>query len=79
MPRISTALTVDQVGKQVEVAGWVHSRRNHGKLIFIDLRDRTGLLQVVFEPKSALDAHKIAQQFRPEYCVKITGQIKARP
>ena len=79
MARISIQEVVNQIGQQVTVAGWVHSRRDHGKLIFIDLRDRTGLLQVVFEPKSAPEAHAVAQQFRPECCVQITGQINARP
>src|SRR3989338_1806787 len=79
MARISIQEVVNQIGQQVTVAGWVHSRRDHGKLIFIDLCDRTGLLQVVFEPKSAPEAHAVAQQFRPECCVQITGQINARP
>jgi aspartyl-tRNA synthetase len=50
-------LRADDVGNQVRVAGWVHRRRDHGGLIFIDVRDRTGLLQLVFRPEEAPDAH----------------------
>jgi nondiscriminating aspartyl-tRNA synthetase len=59
--------------------GWVHARRDHGKLIFIDLRDRSGLLQVVFIPGASEEAHKIASTLRGEYAVSITGKIKKRP
>ena len=54
-------LRKDDVGGEVRVAGWVHRRRDHGGLIFIDLRDRTGLLQVVFRPEEAAEAHKQAE------------------
>ncbi len=48
------------IGKEIMVAGWVHRRRDHGNLIFVDLRDRTGLLQVVFNPEVAPEAHSLA-------------------
>jgi aspartyl-tRNA synthetase len=69
---------VPKVGEQATVMGWVHARRDMGKLIFIDLRDRTGLLQVVFLPnnKEALEA---AGALRPEFVVAITGLVNARP
>ncbi|MEK7583307.1 MAG: aspartate--tRNA ligase [Patescibacteria group bacterium] len=67
--------TKDKVGEQVEVFGWVHTRRDHGKLIFIDLRDRSGVVQVVFT--GAL--YEQANQLRSEYVVKITGTVAARP
>ncbi len=69
---------VEKVGETVEVAGWVHARRDMGKLIFIDLRDRSGLLQVVFTPdKKELLAQ--AGELRPEFVVRITGTVNARP
>jgi len=61
------------------VAGWVNRRRDHGGLIFIDLRDRSGLLQVVFNPQVTAEAHRIATEIRPEYVVRITGEVARRP
>ncbi len=78
MKRISIAETANKAGEEVTVCGWVHTRRDHGKLIFIDLRDRSGLIQVVFIPSNK-EAHELAQKFRSEYVVKITGQINERP
>ncbi len=71
--------TSKEVGKEVLVQGYVHARRDHGKLIFIDLRDRTGLLQVVFNPKISASAHQIASQFNSEDVVAITGKVNKRP
>ncbi|MBU1164841.1 aspartate--tRNA ligase [Patescibacteria group bacterium] len=78
MSRIIILDTPNHGGKTVELFGWVHSRRDHGKIIFIDLRDRSGLLQVVFEPKDK-DLYKLAEKLRPEFCIKLTGEIKERP
>ncbi len=61
------------------LCGWVHRRRDHGKLIFIDIRDRYGLTQVVFIPSVGPEAHKIAQELGPEFVVKITGKVGLRP
>jgi len=61
------------------VAGWVNRRRDHGGLIFIELRDRSGLLQVVFNPQVEEDAHRVATEMRPEYVVRITGEVARRP
>lgn len=61
------------------MAGWVNRRRDHGGLIFIDLRDRSGLLQVVFNPQVTAEAHRIATEMRPEYVVRITGDVARRP
>ncbi len=66
---------VKNEGKEVELIGWVNGRRDHGKLIFIDLRDWTGLLQVVFTKELYEEANKL----RNEWIVKITGQVNARP
>jgi aspartyl-tRNA synthetase len=67
-----------RVGDSVRVAGWVHRRRDHGGLIFIDLRDRTGLLQLVFRPESAGEAHAAAERLRPEHVVSAAGAIVRR-
>lgn len=77
--RILSSETPNHVGEEILIKGWVHARRDHGKLLFIDLRDRTGLLQVVFHPKVSEEAHKIAGELRPEYVVAITGKVNARP
>lgn len=66
------------VGSQITVAGWVHRRRDHGSLIFIDLRDRSGLLQVVFNPENAQAAHDLAGSLRSEWVVQITGKVVSR-
>lgn len=77
--RILAAETPQHVDTEILVQGWVHARRDHGKLIFIDLRDRTGLLQIVFNPKVSAEAHEIASSIRPEYVVSIRGKVNARP
>jgi len=73
MNRISINETINHIGEKVVVAGWVHSRRDHGKIVFIDLRDRSGLLQVVFSNA------EIAKDLRSEWVVKIEGTINPRP
>jgi aspartyl-tRNA synthetase len=71
-------LRADHVGQTVRVAGWVHRRRDHGGLIFIDLRDRTGIVQLVFHPETAADAHALAERLRPEHVVSAAGTIVRR-
>jgi aspartyl-tRNA synthetase len=71
-------LRKDDVGGEVRVAGWVHRRRDHGGLIFIDLRDRTGLLQVVFRPEEAPEAHEQAGRLRSEDVVSVSGDLVDR-
>ena len=66
------------VGKEVSVAGWVHRRRDHGGVIFVDLRDRDGLLQVVFDP-DAKDVFAEAERVRGEWVLKVTGLVRPRP
>jgi aspartyl-tRNA synthetase len=66
------------IGQTVEVAGWVHRRRDHGGIIFIDLRDREGLLQIVFDP-DAPALFKDAERLRNEFVVRIKGRVRARP
>ena len=72
-------LRTGHVGQTVTLAGWVHRRRDHGNLIFIDLRDRYGLVQVVFNPELAPEAHAAAERFRSEWVVKVSGTVYARP
>src|SRR3989339_411402 len=73
-----TEISETMIGSEVTLAGWVHRRRDHGELIFIDLRDRYGLSQIVFAPqyKEALD---LASQVRTEYVLQVTGIVRARP
>ncbi len=66
-------------GRTVVLAGWVHRRRDHGNLIFIDLRGRDGLVQVVVSPESAPDAHRVVEQVRNEWVVQISGTVSTRP
>jgi aspartyl-tRNA synthetase len=76
--RWSGQLRAADAGGQVRVAGWVHRRRDHGGLIFIDLRDRTGLLQVVFRPEESPEAHAQAERLRPEHVVSVAGDLVER-
>lgn len=72
-------LTADDIGKEVCLMGWVQYRRDHGGLIFADLRDNRGLTQIVFSPEAAPEAHKNAHILRSEYVVAVKGKIRARP
>jgi aspartyl-tRNA synthetase len=71
-------MRAEQVGERPRVAGWVHRRRDHGGLIFIDLRDRTGLLQLVFRPEDAPDAHAAAGRLRSEDVISASGELVRR-
>ena len=68
----------DKVGEDVLIQGWVNVRRDHGKLIFLDLRDRTGILQSVVLPNHE-EAHKVGQELRSEFCIEVKGTVNARP
>ena len=72
-------LTAKQIDKTVTLAGWVDVRRDHGGLIFIDLRDKWGKTQIVFDPKEASSAHQIAEGVRGEYVLAVSGKIRKRP
>jgi aspartyl-tRNA synthetase len=71
-------LDVNRAGEQVRVAGWVHRRRDHGGVIFIDLRDRSGIVQLVFHPDTAPEAHAMAQRLRSEHVVSAAGEVVRR-
>jgi len=73
------ALTADDIGKEIVLMGWVMRRRDHGNLIFIDLRDREGLAQIVFDPDMCPQAHKKAEGVRNEYVLAIRGKVIPRP
>ncbi|MFC1980780.1 aspartate--tRNA ligase [Chloroflexota bacterium] len=72
-------LRKEHVGTKVALAGWVDRRRDHGRLIFIDLRDREGTVQVVFNPELSETCHKIAEEMRSEYVIRIVGKVALRP
>ena len=72
-------LRAAHVGQEVTLAGWVNRRRDHGGLIFIDLRDRSGIAQVVTNPENAPEAHQAADQVRNEYVLQVKGLVRARP
>jgi aspartyl-tRNA synthetase len=72
-------LRKEAVGAEVTLAGWVDRRRDHGGLIFIDLRDRDGITQVVFDPEKSADCHKTASKMRGEYVIQVSGEVSPRP
>ena len=69
--------TLEQTGEEVLISGWVARRRDHGKIVFLDLRDMSGILQVVVLPGS--EAYKKVQEVRSEWVLSITGKINKRP
>jgi len=71
-------LRLEDAGKKVTLAGWVHSYRDHGNLVFIDLRDREGLTQIVFDPETQPDMHKLAKTARCEWVIAATGVVQPR-
>ena len=73
------SLRAEHAGQTATLAGWVHRRRDHGSLIFIDIRDRDGLTQVVFNPEIAPQAHRTAESFRNEWVIQVSGQVAPRP
>jgi len=78
MKRILNTETIKYQGKLVKVCGWINTRRDHGKIIFIDLRDKSGILQLVFTPKND-SLYKLAETLRPEWVVCVEGKVKDRP
>ncbi len=72
------ALRASDIGKEVILFGWVQNRRDHGGLIFIDLRDREGLTQIVFDPELGKEAHALAETMRLEWVVGVRGKVRSR-
>ena len=72
-------LRAEHVGQEVELAGWVNRRRDHGGLTFIDLRDRSGVVQTVSNPERSKEVHGIAEQARSEWVLRILGEVRTRP
>jgi aspartyl-tRNA synthetase len=72
------AVSADDIGKTITICGWAHRRRDHGGVIFIDLRDREGMMQVVIDPDTPA-AFKLAEEVRSEFVLKIEGKVRARP
>lgn len=77
MERTLTVKTPRLIGQEIKVAGWVNTRRDHGGVIFVDLRDHTGLVQVVFNPNHD-DIFHLAERLRDEYCIAVTGTVRER-
>lgn len=72
-------LDEEWLGKEVTAMGWVFRRRDHGGVIFVDLRDREGILQIVFDPTVSPDVHRKAEKIRTEYAIAVKGKIRNRP
>jgi aspartyl-tRNA synthetase len=77
--RVCGSITAKDIGAEYTLAGWVAKRRDHGGLIFIDLRDRSGILQVVFSPDVAGSFHELAHSIRSEFVLRVKGKISKRP
>lgn len=73
------SLKEDHIDSHVTLAGWVGRRRDHGRIIFVDLRDRSGIVQVVFNPELSPLAYEVAEQLRPEWVVQVKGTVERRP
>lgn len=73
------SLNASHAGRKVSLAGWVHTRRDHGNLIFVDLRDRWGLVQLVFNPEKNTSLHGQAERIRSEFVIRIKGEVRRRP
>ena len=79
LKRVLSSEAESYIGKEILLQGWVRIRRDHGKLIFLDLRDKDGLIQVVVNPRVSEEAYRVAQEVRPEYVLEITGKVNKRP
>ncbi len=71
-------LNIDAVGQHVTLAGWVNRRRDHGGLIFLDLRDRYGMTQIICDPERSPEAHHVASELRSEYVIQVAGTVVPR-
>ena len=78
MRRILNIKAVGEIGEDVKLAGWVHQRRDHGQIIFADLRDRSGIVQLVFLPENMV-LYKLANSLRSEWVIEVVGKVNKRP
>ncbi|HDZ85154.1 MAG TPA: hypothetical protein ENH35_01215, partial [Candidatus Moranbacteria bacterium] len=72
-------LTDKNIGNKVTLVGWANKWRDHGGVVFIDLRDRSGLVQLVFSPEEDADIHQAAHKIRNEFVIQVDGDVRARP
>ena len=79
LKRVLTSKVADFEGQEVKLQGWVNIRRDHGKLIFFDLRDKDGLVQVIVNARVSEEAYNLAQEIRPEYVIEVIGRVNKRP
>ncbi len=79
MQRVLSSKAADFAGQEIRLSGWINIRRDHGKLIFLDLRDKDGIVQIVVNPHVSESAYKVAQELRPEFVVEIVGKVNKRP
>ena len=78
MKRVLNIKTIQKQGEEIKLAGWVHSRRDHGQIIFIDLRDKSGLVQLVFLPENK-EVYQLANSLRSEWVIEVIGKVNERP
>ena len=67
------------IGNEILISGWANKWRDHGGVVFIDLRDRSGIVQIVFNPETDAELHKRAHKIRSEYVLQIKGDVRKRP
>jgi len=79
MERIYTTQAIKYIGGRIKLCGWVNSRRDHGKIIFIDLRDKKGTIQIVFSNNLKPELYNLSQKLRPEWVIEVTGEVVKRP
>jgi len=79
MKRILISETTKYIGKKVKVAGWVNTVRSHGKIVFIDLRDKSGLAQIVFIPNLKSEIYELSKNLRSEWVIEVSGMVRKRP
>jgi aspartyl-tRNA synthetase len=77
MKRILISEVLEKIGEEVKLSGWVNTRRDHGKIVFLDLRDRSGILQIVFVPGTP--AYEVISDIRPEWVISVIGKVNKRP
>jgi len=78
MKRVLAIKTIKKAGEEVKLAGWVHTRRDHAKIIFVDLRDKSGLIQLVFSPEKKY-VYELADSLRSEWVIEVMGKVNKRP